>query len=273
MMSRSDIHCHSAFSDGSDTMEDMVLAAIDRGFASIGFSEHGWASYDFECCIKKENIPAYFAEADRLRRKYAGKIELYAGFESDYFFPAPKEGQDFSIGSVHYLYDGAAGAYYTVDYRPEMFEAARDRIAGGDVRRMVEIYYGQVADMAETYRPDIIGHLDLISKLNAGNRYFDETGAWYREIVAAACKRIAAAGCIVEINSGGVCRGYRDRPYPARWILELLRGLGAPVILASDAHSAEALGFWFDRSAELLRDIGYGSVKQLVGGRFVDVAL
>jgi histidinol-phosphatase (PHP family) len=255
-------------------MEEMVLAAIDKGFAYLGFSEHGYTDYDGECCIKRENIPAYFTEARRLKVAYADKIELYAGFENDYYETYPKAEQDFTIGSVHYLRDEIGYQnIFTIDYTHSQFEGALNETAGGDIRQLVAKYYDMIAGLAESYRPDIIGHLDLIIKLNADGRYFDENSDWYRSVVTTCCKRIAATDCIVELNTGGIRRGYRTEPYPAKWTLELLRDLHVPVTISSDAHSADALDFWFDEAEQLLRNCGFKSVRQLERGRWIDVEL
>lgn len=270
---QSNIHTHSRYSDGANTLEELVWAALDKGFVSLGFSEHAWAPYDGDVCIKKEDVPLYLAEAARLKAEYAGRIELYVGFEVDCYEHTPKAGLDFTIGSVHYLYDAAADAYYTIDYQPEQFEKARDRIAGGDVRELLRLYYGEVIRLTEEYRPDIVGHLDLITKLNGRHHYFDETSAWYRALVEDTARRLAAAGVIVEVNTGGIARGYKTEPYPSREFLALFRELGVPVLLSSDAHAAANLDFWFDESAALLREVGYRSAKRLEGGRFVDVEL
>lgn len=272
MITRSNLHSHSLFSDGADSMEDMVHSAIRKGFVSLGFSEHAWAEYDPDYCIKRGDIPAYFEEFNRLKKQYDGQIELYIGIESDYYNPAPKESLDFVIGSVHYLRD-ETGKYHTIDYKTVLFESALQEVAGGDIRVLVNRYYAAVSDFAETYRPDIIGHLDLIAKLNENSRYFNEQSDWYRQAVSAAVERIVAAGCIVEVNTGAIFRGYRDVPYPTAEILALLRELEAPVIVSSDAHTAESLDYWFEEAEELLRETGYRFVKQLAGGRFVDVEL
>lgn len=273
MKQRSNIHCHSVYSDGANTLEEMVLAAIGKGFVSLGFSEHAWTPYDGDCCIPKEDVPRYMAEAAALKEKYAGKIELYIGFELDSFEHTPKEALDFTIASSHYMYDGRAGAYYTIDYKTENFEKARDLIAGGDIRRMLAMYFDQLVGFARAYNPDVIGHLDLITKLNGGGRYWDEGSGWYRALMEKTAQRIAATGCIVEVNTGGITRGYKSGPYPSRELLGMLCALETPVLLSSDAHTAKTLDFWFDEAEALLRDVGYYSVKQLRGGKFVDVEL
>ena len=273
MTFRSNLHSHSVFSDGANTLEEMVLAAVGKGFVSLGISEHAWASYDSDCCIGQELIPVYLREMAALKKRYAGQIELYTGFESDYYHPAAKDGLDFTIGSVHYLRDEKSGAYYTVDHLPELFELARDRVAGGDIRRMVALYYSLVTDMAVRYRPDILGHIDLVTKLNRDGCYFDEDSGWYRQLTAETAAKIAASGCIVEVNTGGIYRGFRTRPYPSAPFLVQLRKQGAAVTISSDAHCADALDFWFLEAARLLKETGFTTVKRMQKGSFVDVPL
>ncbi|RAZ38777.1 histidinol phosphate phosphatase, partial [Klebsiella oxytoca] len=71
---------------------------------------------------------------------------------------------------------------------------------------LAEQYYAAVASMAAR-RPTILGHLDLVTKFNAGNRFFDEDSPRYR---AAALEALHAAdpwATLLEINTGAVSRG------------------------------------------------------------------
>lgn len=272
-MVRSNIHTHSRYSDGANTLEELVQTALARDFVSLGFSEHAWAPYDSACCIPKEDVPRYLAEAARLKERYTGQIELYIGFEVDCYEHTPKEGLDFTIGSVHYVYDEIRDAYYTIDYQPEMFEKARDLVAGGDVRELVRIYYDRLAGFVEQYRPDVVGHIDLIAKLNDRFRFFDAQSAWYRNQMGETAERISKTGSIVEVNTGGIARGYKTEPYPSREFLGMLRSLEVPVLFSSDAHAADHLDFWFDNAREILRDVGYRSHRRLQGGAFIEIEI
>lgn len=269
---RGNLHCHSRFSDGADSLEDMVLAAIDKGLTTLGFSEHAWNSYDVDCRIDRQEFPRYLQEIERLRQKYHSQITLYAGLEVDALEPNSKQGLDYTIGSLHYLRD-AAGAYHCIDHLPAMLETARDRVAGGDMQRLVEEYYAVFLDFLAAYRPSIVGHIDLITKLNGDGVYFDETSAWYRALLARVAERLGALAIPVEVNTGGILRGYRREPYPSRAFLHLLHKQEVPVLLASDAHSADALDFWFTEAEALLCEVGYRTVKQLHDGHWVDVVL
>ena len=75
-------HTHSTFSDGKNTMEEMVLAAIEAGMPVLGLSDHSDSPYQ-EYCMRKEQYPEYLAEIERLQKKYAGQIVLLKGIELD----------------------------------------------------------------------------------------------------------------------------------------------------------------------------------------------
>ena len=78
-------HTHTTFCDGKNTVEEVVLSAIERGFDAIGFSGHGHTAFDFTYCMM--DMDAYLAEVHRVREKYKKEIEVYAGVEEDASYP------------------------------------------------------------------------------------------------------------------------------------------------------------------------------------------
>ena len=38
---KQNLHTHTLYCDGKDSVEEMVRAAIDKGFTTLGFSGHG----------------------------------------------------------------------------------------------------------------------------------------------------------------------------------------------------------------------------------------
>ena len=56
-----------------------------------------------------------------------------------------------------------------------------------------------------------------------------------------------SAGKIFEVNTGALARGYRTDPYPEREIRAYLAAGGARMILSSDAHRKEKIGFAFEK--------------------------
>ena len=159
---------------------------------------------------------------------------------------------DYIIGSVHYLRDEATGRYYAVDGAPEALDACVAQMFGGDALAMARAYYALVAENVRKYRPEIIGHFDLVKKNNCGGHLFDEADPVYRTAALEALDACAATGAVFEVNTGGMFRGYCGEPYPSRFLLEALRKSGARVTVNADAHCTEAVRFRFDETLALL---------------------
>lgn len=137
---------------------------------------------------------------------------------------------------------------------------------------MTEGYFAQVAAVA-ALRPTILGHLDLITKHNAEGRLFDESAPRYRAAALAALHAADPAATLLEINTGGVARGYRTAPYPALFLLQEWRHMGGRVILTSDAHSAGAIVFGYGQAAELARAAGFSRAMILTASGPADCPL
>jgi len=239
-----DLHVHSTFSDGKNTPEEIVLAAIGKGMKRLGISDHSYTFFDESYCVPQKRIAEYKACIAALKEKYADKIELLCGIEQDIFSSEPTDGYDYVIGSVHYIFIN--GEYISVDHTEEILRDAVNRHFGGDFLAFAEAYWATAAQIAEKTGADIIGHLDLISKFNEGNRLFDESDPRYVATATAAVDKLLQSGKPFEINTGAISRGYRTAPYPAAFLQEYIRNHGGRFVLSSDSHSAETLMFGFE---------------------------
>jgi len=115
--------------------------------------------------------------------------------------------------------------------------------------------------------------VDLIKKLNKGNRFFDETQAWYKEIVAETIEVIANSNCIVEVNTRGFYQGKTEEFYPSKWILEMCFAKKIPVTISSDAHHFSELEHNFGEVAELLLGVGYEEVMVYLNDEWTSARL
>ncbi len=269
---RSNLHTHSIYCDGTNSLSEMVVAAIAKGFRSIGFSGHAYLPFDPGCCMSPTGTLAYRAEVRRLQQEYAGVIDIFLGLENDGLMPQPTDGYDYVIGSVHNLY--AQGKYHTVDNTPAHLQACIDEGYGGSVLHMAQAYYDLLVSYTTTQRVDIVGHFDLIQKLNGGNRFFDPDSPAYRRIALDALDTIAKTGKIFEVNTGAISRGYLKDPYPAVFLLKRLLELKAPIIISSDSHAVETIDAQFDVVSAMLYDMGFRETMELVRKKgFVPVPL
>lgn len=269
-MFRSNLHTHSLYSDGKNTMEEIVQAALERGFVSLGFSDHAPSPYEEGFAVPLEKMESLEAEFLALREKYAGQIELYRGIELDAFSDFDPAGLDYFIGSVHYVRDDE-GVVHCVDYKPEMARMAMEKLGGTE--RFVKHYFDSAVAMVKERKPDILGHMDIFTKSNQNGCLFDENADWYRTACAEVAGQLADTDVIVEVNTALAQREGRNRPYPSAWMLECLCRAGVPVTISSDSHRIDTLSFWFEEAEALLRQCGYRSVKQLRDGKFIDIEL
>jgi len=279
-VAKSNFHMHTIFSDGKDNPEDCILVALDKGMESIGFSDHVPAPTLNHWSMKAEQVTNYLKEITRLKKKYAKQIEVYTGFEMDYWVTENKNiileyiaNADYTIGSVHYIYDKESAKYYSVDGSAEDVKTTFAVLGRGDNRICVEAYYLELIRVIRQYKPDIVGHLDIIKKRNQGDIYFSENEKWYKKLIDMVLDEIALSQRIVEVNTGSLlCKVLKDT-YPSNWILEKCCQRKIPIVLNSDAHQAQDIDGFFGEAITILRQIGFTQRRILRAGKWVDIEL
>ncbi len=248
-MIRCDYHTHTTFCDGKNTAEEMVRAAIELGMDEIGFSGHAHQPFDPDYCMSKEGSAAYRKVIARLKEKYAGKITIYLGVEKDLFSDEDTEGLDYVIGSTHYLKFG--DEYVAVDAGADVLAEAIEKYYGGDALTLCEEYYENVSKIGEVIKPDIVGHFDLVTKYNEGERFFNESDPRYVAAWKRAADKLLETCRLFEINTGAMFRAGRTRPYPSHEIYSYIKERGGKFILSSDSHRTSTLCGNFDRFEKL----------------------
>ena len=128
-------------------------------------------------------------------------------------------------------------------------------------------------EMVHTQKPDILGHLDLVRKFNKDRKYFDENTDWYNRKINHVLDEIAETDTIIEINTGGISRGWTETPYPSIPILKKILDRNIPITISSDVHAVENIDFYFKESINMIKNIGFVKVKILKDGKFQDFRL
>ena len=169
-MKKYDLHIHSEYSDGLNSIEDIIVSAIEKGFDIVGISDHSYTEFDESYCIKKEDVQNYYNEIERLKNKYSDKIKVYSGIEQDFYSDESDVQFDYKIGSVHYL--KVNGCYLPVDESKEILLSDVDKHFGSDIYAYLECYFETVSKVIDKTNADIIGHIDLINKFAPRNIIF-----------------------------------------------------------------------------------------------------
>jgi DNA polymerase (family X) len=100
------LHCHTTWSDGTTSVEELALACRDAGYSYVGLTDHSRAAA-YAGGLTPEDLARQAAEIDALNARLAG-IRVLKGIEADILADGEldyDEGVlarlDFVIGSIH----------------------------------------------------------------------------------------------------------------------------------------------------------------------------
>jgi histidinol-phosphatase (PHP family) len=262
-------HCH--YCHGTGDPRSFLDAALEAGISSLGFSSHAPLPFPETWAMNHQDMPAYCRDINSLKQAAPDRIRVFLGLEIDFIPRLTGPGNpaftrlplDYCIGSVHFAGLRPDGRYWAVDGSSAEFEEGISSIFKGNIRKAVTEYYSILKKMIETEPPDIVGHFDLIKKNNGQNRYFSEESNWYRDAVDQVLAAVSASSCIVEVNTGGIARGFIDTVYPSPWIVRRCRERNIRICLGSDAHIPQTLAAHFEQAMLIIREAGYDAIQVL----------
>jgi DNA polymerase (family X) len=100
------LHCHSDYSDGAATIDEMADAAKERGWSYIGISDHSESAF-YAGGLKRDKLLRQRDEIDRLNAKMKG-FRILRGIEADILADGRLDYDaeildsfDYVIGSIH----------------------------------------------------------------------------------------------------------------------------------------------------------------------------
>lgn len=260
-MKFSNVHQHTNFSDGKDAPEEVVLKAIENGLISIGFSDHSFTGVAAMHELEKEREEEYINEISLLKEKYSNKIDILTGIEYDAFTYDFPHAIDYKIASIHVLEH--SGRYFAIDHDVSeqlgyIVYSVKDKLY------FAEEYYKSVVENVKRVKPDIVGHLDVLTKFGL----IKET-AEYKDLAYSAVDEILKVCKVFEVNTGAIARGYKTAPYPADYLLKRILSGGGDIIITSDCHDIKNMTCHFKESAELIKSIGFTRFLNLTKEGFI----
>ncbi|MFX0021843.1 MAG: histidinol-phosphatase HisJ [Candidatus Hermodarchaeota archaeon] len=255
------------------SIEDYVKKAINMKLDLIGISDH--FPYEYlkngsilidevpyqEYAMKLNEIKSYFSAIDQVKRKYNNKIQIRIAFEIDYFrsqeevlnkyFKNQAKELDYILGSVHMLHS-----------KSRLFAFDDKRFIGmykeyESIDSIYLEYYCKLQSMitSKDFDFDILGHFDLPKKYN--KRAIDKDLVMDEAIRT--LELVKKNGLTIEINTGGMRKKVEEQ-YPSFEIVEKIYELDIPILLGSDAHHPNDLGYKFDVIIKRLKKIGYNQL-------------
>ncbi|TVY12026.1 PHP domain-containing protein [Paenibacillus cremeus] len=207
-----DLHMHSNYSDGKNTPEEMIEAAIGIGYEAIAITDHVWKSSSW--------VQPYASHLRSLKQKYRHQIQLFSGIEAKVTSlcgdidadPTFDTMVDLVLGSIHRI--PKSDGYFKksdIDYYAKTV--------------IIENWLEAFNKLLENPRVDIIAH--PLSELKGFGIRQEELPMM--EITDS----IAASGKILELN---VRYNTADDP-----VIRLSADKGTAFLISSDSHSVQDL--------------------------------
>lgn len=250
-----DGHVHTSWCRHAvGTMEEYVLAALERGLTGLMFLEHFEAGINAprRTWLTSEDFARYREEGRRLRRLYAGRIEIGLGVEVGYNpreleatkkFLAVNSWDQIGI-SCHFL--EIAGRHYN------LLSSDRQTLAVFDaygIEKALGAYFKLLAEAVELLPGNVLCHLDAALRHHPGI-----APALSAQSSTSALDRIfqvmAAKGTALEVNTSGFIH-HRRQAYPSSDLLARAAVHRLPLCLGSDAHQPKEVGRFFGPMADL----------------------
>jgi histidinol-phosphatase (PHP family) len=237
-----DYHTHSKFSfDGTDSLADMLAAAVRAGLDELCVTDHCDIGRD-EQFLPEERYEV-FKQVGPAGCKLLLGLELgepindlaKAGVSVD---AAP---YDFIIGSHHAL--RGEEDFYWLRFNSE-----------DDFHRLMPRYFEELRETAEWGRFDVLGHIDYPLRYTVRDGFeVPSLLPRYESELRDLFKLFAEKGIGLEANVGN------KLPDPA--IYKLFRGCGGEIVtIGSDAHRVSAVGKNIKDGTDLVRAAGFGYI-------------
>ncbi|MFX1233590.1 MAG: histidinol-phosphatase HisJ [Promethearchaeota archaeon] len=278
-----DWHTHNSLCrHATGILDDYARRAIALNLDLIGFSDH--FPYEFlqgiegipyeEYGMPLDEIEMYISTIERLKSNYEEEIEIKIGFELDFiqlqadahkkYLNQYIERLDYILGSVHIL-EGKTGFFAFDDSR-----FLKNYDLYGSIEDLYLDYYTTLQNMVNSpdFNFNIISHLDLPKKFNRR----PVISELIENQVLKTLELVKKEDLVIEINTSGLRKPIKEQ-YPSETILRKMYELDIPILLGSDAHHPDELGFEFRNIIKLVKKIGYNQLAYFNKRRMLSVEI
>lgn len=198
-------HCHTTWSDGRATLEQMAAAARDKGLTYLGIADHS-QSLTVANGLSPQRVAEQLAEIDALNHRLRG-LKLFKGIECDILPDGRLDYEDEVLAQFDYIV-AAVHSHFTMS-RQEMTERIV-RAMSHPLVTMLGHPTGRLLLRRDAYA------LDLEAVLQAAARY----------------------GTMIEINA-------HPQRLDLDWIhCKRAKALGVQLVINPDAHSTDDLDYY-----------------------------
>lgn len=261
-------HSHTNFSDGNNSLEEMVAKAKKIGFKELGISDHlivhknmaqslSWpywhqrGKYNIFNNNFKSVLSDYQRHCEEIRKlSKRENLKLYVGFEVDFFtydgwleelkdFLANID-YDYLISGNHMLFDEKCENLFDITDLPVLYP---DKSLQDDFLRR---HFNTIKMAVESGVFKFLAHIDYVRKI--GERFCSAQD--YKIEKNLILDALQKQNMPMEISTKGL-RKIGDF-YPCDWILSEAAKREISFVISDDAHDVVELGYGFNLAEEKL---------------------
>ncbi|GAA0367122.1 histidinol-phosphatase HisJ family protein [Bacillus horti] len=252
------VHMHETGDFSIDWLKKYIEKAKLEGISELGISEHAYFFNETKGILSnpwvdgRRGLPiaSYLSMFEQAQKE---GLQVKMGIEMDYTPEKENEMQafieaypfDYVIGSIHWIGDWGIDL---MEYRSE-YERR-------NILEVYEAYFDQVVTLAESKLFDFIGHIDLVKIFN----YRPTDTVFLEQQYDRAVQALAASGTSIEISTAGLRKPVGEI-YPDTLLLQKCYDAGVTIVLCSDAHHPDHIGYAYDQSIQLAQSVGYTEVQ------------
>ena len=241
-MQNFNLHTHTyRCGHAQGTEEELVLAAIQAGFKTLGFSEHlPFADWEpMNSRILMEEVEDYLSTVEALKIKYQDQIQILTGFESEYF-----EDQQEWLKTIRKKVDYLILGQHIYFRNPKLKECCDEPYCQPqEFKKNAQCMIDGIKSGLFSY----VAHPDYV--LLNGIELSEEHLACFKEIAKTASEYHVP----IEVNLKGTTRGTKEYKgvsmwkYPNARVMEIFKEAGCQFVCGYDVHSCSML---FNREVE-----------------------
>ena len=260
-------HTHTVFSDGHNTIEEMLDRAEELGWREIGISDHlivhknitrsrsfprwmnspnnhvyrtGFVAAAEDFARHAENVRRA-ARGRRLKVKVGAEVDwfVYDGWEEEFAAFRKESGLDYYISGNHFLQPSEGEILDIKDL---------SLLAGPEREKALKNHFAAICRAIESGVFAFIAHVDYIRK----SEFCPDEAFWQEKMKVVDC--LEKCKTATELSSKGLRK--RGDFYPADKLIREIVRRQIPLVVSDDAHRTGELGFEFAKADEYLRELG-----------------
>lgn len=265
-----DYHTHSKrCGHALSEIEDYIKVAIDKNLKEVGISDHFPLGAVFDdpeitklfkkASMDVEEFPNYIEEIKGLKDKYKDKIIVRISTEVGFYTPGKAlsrqkkifkpfiDDMDYIIGAVHNIKMHESPVIFMNPIEGSKFlrEYGEDKI--------ISEYFNKLEKLVDTNFFDVIAHFDFYRIIFRPNNPTYSPSVWKKLLDL--LDKIKNKGMAVEINTSGIYKKIGNQ-HPDDIILKEMIQRNIPLLLGSDAHTPDNVGYMFEETIKKARKLG-----------------